>query len=83
MAGTQDGTTADIARGYAMADADELADSYVDFNVPGEVRHLTDARDGDQIAVTLIRIPAHSDFEHGTGHTSRRSRRSSSSLAEP
>jgi hypothetical protein len=26
------------------------------------------AWNGDQVAVTLVRIPAHSDFEQGMGH---------------
>jgi mannose-6-phosphate isomerase-like protein (cupin superfamily) len=55
-------------RGYAIVHPDEAADSYAGSNVPGEFRRLTDALGGDQLAVTLIRIPAHSDFEQGTGH---------------
>lgn len=37
-------------------------------DVPGEFRPLTDARNGEQLAVSLIRVPPHSDFEQGTGH---------------
>jgi mannose-6-phosphate isomerase-like protein (cupin superfamily) len=37
--------------------------------VPGEFRPLTDALGAQQLAATLIRIPPHSDFEQGTGHT--------------
>jgi mannose-6-phosphate isomerase-like protein (cupin superfamily) len=36
--------------------------------VPGEFRSLSAALGSDQIAVTLIRVPPHSDFEQGTGH---------------
>ena len=59
---------ADTERGYAIASPDDVADSYADSNVPGEFRRLTDALEGDQLAVTLIRVPAHCDFEQGTGH---------------
>jgi mannose-6-phosphate isomerase-like protein (cupin superfamily) len=55
-------------RGYAIAAPDDVADSYTDSDVPGEFRRLTDSLDGDQIAVTFIRVPAHCDFEQGTGH---------------
>jgi mannose-6-phosphate isomerase-like protein (cupin superfamily) len=60
--------TADTDRGYAIVNPEDVADSYADSNVPGEFRRLTDALDGDQLAVTLIRVPAHCDFEQGTGH---------------
>ena len=36
--------------------------------MPGEFRRLTDALEAEQVAVTLIRVPPHSDFEQGTGH---------------
>lgn len=55
-------------RDYAIVDPDGVADSYANSDVPGEFRRLTDALAGDQIAVTLIRVPAHCDFEQGTGH---------------
>ena len=45
-----------------------MSDSYEDSDVPGEFRRLTDALGGEQLAVTLIRVPAHCDFEQGTGH---------------
>src|SRR5690348_17083566 len=54
--------------GYAVVDPDAAKDSYADSDVPGEFRRLTDALSCEQLAVTLIRIPAHSDFEQGTGH---------------
>jgi mannose-6-phosphate isomerase-like protein (cupin superfamily) len=53
---------------YAIVAADEVQDVYEDSDVPGEFRRLTDALDCEQLSVTLIRVPAHSDFEQGTGH---------------
>ena len=53
---------------YAVVDPDAAHDSYADSDVPGEFRRLTDALSCEQLAVTLIRIPAHCDFEQGTGH---------------
>ena len=37
-------------------------------DVPGEFRSLTSALGCSELAVTLIRVPPHSDFEQGTGH---------------
>lgn len=54
--------------GYAIVYPDDVSDSYDDSDVPGEFRRLTDALDSEQLAVTLIRVPAHCDFEQGTGH---------------
>jgi mannose-6-phosphate isomerase-like protein (cupin superfamily) len=53
---------------YAIVDADDVQDVYEGTDVPGEFRRLTDALGCDQLAVTLIRVPPHSDFEQGTGH---------------
>jgi mannose-6-phosphate isomerase-like protein (cupin superfamily) len=53
---------------YTIVHADEVDDVYEGSDVPGEFRRLTDALDCEQLAVTLIRVPAHSDFEQGTGH---------------
>ena len=53
---------------YAIVDPDETEDAYADSDVPGEFRRLTEALGAEQVAVTLIRIPPHSDFEQGTGH---------------
>jgi mannose-6-phosphate isomerase-like protein (cupin superfamily) len=53
---------------YAIVDPDEARDHYAGTDVPGEFRRLTDALACEQLAVTLIRVPAHSDFEQGTGH---------------
>lgn len=54
--------------GYAIVSADEVRDLYAASDVPGEFRPLTAALGGEQLAVTLIRVPPHSDFEQGTGH---------------
>jgi mannose-6-phosphate isomerase-like protein (cupin superfamily) len=53
---------------YSIVKADETEDAYADSDVPGEFRSLTDALGARQVAVTLIRIPPHSDFVQGTGH---------------
>jgi len=53
---------------YAIVAADDVDDVYEGTDVPGEFRRLTDALDCEQLSVTLIRVPPHSDFEQGTGH---------------
>jgi mannose-6-phosphate isomerase-like protein (cupin superfamily) len=53
---------------YAVVDPETVDDAYAGTDVPGEFRRLTDALACDQLSVTLIRVPAHSDFEQGTGH---------------
>ena len=53
---------------YAIVAADDVQDVYEGSDVPGEFRSLTGPLRGEQVAVTLIRIPPHSDFEQGTGH---------------
>jgi mannose-6-phosphate isomerase-like protein (cupin superfamily) len=55
--------------GFAIVRADEVENPYDGSDVPGEFRALTDALGAEQVAVTLIRVPPHSDFEQGTGHT--------------
>jgi mannose-6-phosphate isomerase-like protein (cupin superfamily) len=55
--------------GYTVVLADDVEDVYEGSDVPGEFRPLTDALRAEQLAVTLIRVPPHSDFEQGTGHT--------------
>lgn len=55
-------------KGYRVLGADEARDFYAGTDVPGEFRSLTDALGAKQLAVTLIRVPPHSDFEQGTGH---------------
>jgi quercetin dioxygenase-like cupin family protein len=55
--------------GFAIVRADDVANPYEGTDVPGEFRRLTGALGAEQVAVTLIRVPPHSDFEQGTGHT--------------
>jgi uncharacterized cupin superfamily protein len=55
--------------GFAIVSADDVQNPYDGTDVPGEFRRLTDALGAEQVAVTLIRVPPHSDFEQGTGHT--------------
>jgi uncharacterized cupin superfamily protein len=55
--------------GFAIVRADDVENPYDGTEVPGEFRSLTDALGAEQVAVTLIRVPPHSDFEQGTGHT--------------
>jgi mannose-6-phosphate isomerase-like protein (cupin superfamily) len=53
---------------YSIVRAEEAEDAYADSDVPGEFRSLKEALGSEQVAVTLIRVPPHSDFEQGTGH---------------
>jgi mannose-6-phosphate isomerase-like protein (cupin superfamily) len=53
---------------YSIVCADDAEDAYAATDVPGEFRSLKQALGAEQIAVTLIRVPPHSDFEQGTGH---------------
>ena len=53
---------------YTVIDADDVDDVYAGSSVPGEFRPLSDALGSEQVAVTLIRVPPHCDFEQGTGH---------------
>jgi mannose-6-phosphate isomerase-like protein (cupin superfamily) len=53
---------------YSIVRADEAEDAYADTDVPGEFRSLKEALGAQQLAVTLIRVPPHSDFDQGTGH---------------
>jgi mannose-6-phosphate isomerase-like protein (cupin superfamily) len=53
---------------YTIVSADEVEDHYEGTSVPGEFRRLSDALGAEQLAITLIRVPPHSDFEQGTGH---------------
>src|SRR3954447_23879937 len=55
-------------RGYTVLDPGDVENPYDGSDVPGEFRSLTDALACEQLAVSLIRVPAHSDFEQGTGH---------------
>ncbi|MCW3034163.1 MAG: cupin protein [Solirubrobacterales bacterium] len=53
---------------YAIVDPDEVENPYEGSEVPGEFRALTEQLGCEQLAVTLLRVPPHSDFEQGTGH---------------
>jgi mannose-6-phosphate isomerase-like protein (cupin superfamily) len=53
---------------HTIVRADDVDDHYAGTSVPGEFRSLTRALGAEQLAVTLIRVPPHSDFEQGTGH---------------
>jgi mannose-6-phosphate isomerase-like protein (cupin superfamily) len=53
---------------YTIVRADDVDDHYAGTTVPGEFRRLTNALGAEQLALTLIRVPPHSDFEQGTGH---------------
>jgi mannose-6-phosphate isomerase-like protein (cupin superfamily) len=53
---------------YEVISGDEVEDAYAGTNVPGEFRPLGKALGAEQLAVTLIRVPPHCDFEQGTGH---------------
>jgi len=53
---------------FSVVDADDVGDIYAGTTVPGEFRPLTAALGAEQLAITLIRVPPHSDFEQGTGH---------------
>jgi quercetin dioxygenase-like cupin family protein len=57
-------------KNFSVIAADSADDAYAnDDEVPGEFRRLTDALGAQQVAITLIRVPPHSDFEQGTGHS--------------
>jgi len=53
---------------YAVVRADDVKDHYEGTDVPGEFRSLGEALGAQQLSITLIRVPPHSDFEQGTGH---------------
>jgi quercetin dioxygenase-like cupin family protein len=57
------------AHGYSVVVSDDVDDAYAGADVPGAFRPLTKALQAEQVAITSIRIPPHSDFEQGTGHT--------------
>lgn len=57
-----------MSSAYEIVAADAVEDAYADSDVPGEFRRLTEALGCSQVALTLIRVPPHSDFEQGTGH---------------
>ena len=53
---------------YTVVRADDVEDFYAGTDVPGEFRSLGEALGAEQLSITLIRVPPHSDFEQGTGH---------------
>jgi mannose-6-phosphate isomerase-like protein (cupin superfamily) len=53
---------------FTVVRADDVKDFYAGTDVPGEFRSLGDALGAEQLAISLIRVPPHSDFEQGTGH---------------
>ena len=53
---------------YTVVNADDVENAYAGTTVPGEFRSLGHGLGCEQLAVTLIRVPPHSDFEQGTGH---------------
>ena len=53
---------------FTVVRADDVKDFYAGTDVPGEFRSLGDALGAEQLSITLIRVPPHSDFEQGTGH---------------
>jgi uncharacterized cupin superfamily protein len=53
---------------FTVVHADDVEDHYAGTSVPGEFRSLGAALGAEQLAITLIRVPPHSDFEQGTGH---------------
>jgi mannose-6-phosphate isomerase-like protein (cupin superfamily) len=53
---------------FTVVRADDVKDFYAGSDVPGEFRPLGDALGAEQLSITLIRVPPHSDFEQGTGH---------------
>jgi mannose-6-phosphate isomerase-like protein (cupin superfamily) len=57
-----------MSSAYEIVVADEVEDAYGGTDVPGEFRRLTEALACSQVALTLIRVPPHSDFEQGSGH---------------
>jgi hypothetical protein len=53
---------------YAVVDPGAVADLHDATDIPGEFRPLTEALDTRQLAVSFVRVPAHTDFERGTAH---------------
>jgi mannose-6-phosphate isomerase-like protein (cupin superfamily) len=58
----------EIMSEYTIVNADDVRDFYEGTDVPGEFRRLTKDLGAEQLGITLIRIPSHSDFEQSTGH---------------
>jgi hypothetical protein len=68
---------------YTIINADDVESAYEGTDVPGEFRSLSEALGCEQLAVTLIRVPPHSDFEQGTGHRGLAGRRADARRRNP
>jgi mannose-6-phosphate isomerase-like protein (cupin superfamily) len=53
---------------FTIVSPADAKNPYAGSDVPGEFRQLTDLLGAEQIALSVIRVPAHSDFEQRTGH---------------
>src|SRR4051812_2283414 len=53
---------------FSIVDPADCDDAYAGTDVPGEFRPMTAGLGAEQLAMTLIRVPPHCDFEQGTGH---------------
>jgi len=53
---------------FTVVRADDVKDEYAGTAVPGEFHSLGGALGAEQLSISLIRVPPHSDFEQGTGH---------------
>ncbi|MFT4048208.1 MAG: cupin domain-containing protein [Solirubrobacterales bacterium] len=58
-----------MAQGWEIVRPDDVEDHYAESDVPGEFRRIGAALGAEQLAMSLIRVPPHCDFEQGTGHT--------------
>ena len=65
---TNPGVIIKTVKGYTIVKAADVEDVYEGTDVPGEFRPLKEALEAEQVAVTHLHIPPHSDFEQGTGH---------------
>jgi len=54
---------------YKVIQVKNVPDVYEDTDVPGEFKPLKKALGSQQIAISFLKIPPHSDFEQGTGHS--------------
>jgi mannose-6-phosphate isomerase-like protein (cupin superfamily) len=53
---------------YQVVSPDDVKDVYAGSDVPGEWHSLTDELGAEQVSMSFIRVPPHSDFDQGTGH---------------
>ncbi|HET8991605.1 MAG TPA: cupin domain-containing protein [Candidatus Saccharimonadales bacterium] len=54
---------------YKVVHWQESPDFYKDTDVPGEFRRLSDLLGTEQLSISFIKVPAHSDFQQSTGHS--------------